>query len=272
MDDNDVTPPPSVTDDDLPTCTVQLTPPPLQPLRDALFIVVAVLCAIWDALRYWLHTAFYDPLSEEALFCAAAGLPGPEPPEKPRTITEQLLRAQMEIDCRLLNASLAATQAPAEYHTLGLPRAAISLPDLGCDPEAVGDYPPLSVEQIEELSAASSPDAWETYQQWAAGKMNDCEDMQLLPWQLQQVNMAMGLAGEAGETVEIVKKAIFHGHELDRDRLTKELGDVLFYLVSLATAAGIPFQSVVQGNVNKLDARYPAGFSSADSLTRRDSD
>ena len=47
-------------------------------------------------------------------------------------------------------------------------------------------------------------------------------------------NCAMGLAGEAGECTDIIKKHLFHDHELDREHLAKELGDVAWYLAVCA--------------------------------------
>lgn len=72
---------------------------------------------------------------------------------------------------------------------------------------------------------------------------------------------ALGLAGEAGEVVELIKKHLGHGHELDRDKLCKELGDVLWYVATLADAAGIRLEEVALKNVQKLRERYPQGFS-----------
>jgi NTP pyrophosphatase (non-canonical NTP hydrolase) len=83
-------------------------------------------------------------------------------------------------------------------------------------------------------------------------------------------NFAMGLAGEAGETVDLLKKAIFHGHPADPDKLAKELGDVLFYVTALASVSGISLESIAQGNVEKLLKRYPAGFSTEASLNRKE--
>ena len=44
------------------------------------------------------------------------------------------------------------------------------------------------------------------------------------------INSVMGLCGESGEAIDIVKKWLAQGHELDRAHLIKELGDVAWYL------------------------------------------
>ncbi|NOZ49745.1 MAG: nucleoside triphosphate pyrophosphohydrolase family protein [Chloroflexi bacterium] len=79
---------------------------------------------------------------------------------------------------------------------------------------------------------------------------------------------ALGLNGEAGEVAELIKKAFFHGHELDRDKLKKELGDVLWYLAVMADALDMPLADVAQHNIEKLARRYPEGFSSQRSRNR----
>lgn len=86
--------------------------------------------------------------------------------------------------------------------------------------------------------------------------------------QLHVAIMALGLAGEAGEVVELVKKHVGHGHALPPGKLEKELGDVLRYLSALATIAGLDLQSVAEANIAKLKARYPDGFSHEASKAR----
>ena len=81
---------------------------------------------------------------------------------------------------------------------------------------------------------------------------------------------ALGLAGEAGEVVELVKKHLYHGADLDLDKLTKELGDALWYVAALAAGAGIDLGTVAEVNIAKLRMRYPEGFSAEASEARMD--
>lgn len=83
-------------------------------------------------------------------------------------------------------------------------------------------------------------------------------------------NGALGLGGEAGEVVELVKKHRYHGHALDADAVAKELGDVLWYVAEVCTAVGLSLDEVAQRNVAKLKARYPEGFSAERSRGRDD--
>ena len=85
---------------------------------------------------------------------------------------------------------------------------------------------------------------------------------------LRFANFGMGLSGEAGETCDYLKKVVFHGHKLDRDKLCKELGDVLWYVATLATTAGLSLSEIATANVLKLQLRYPNGFDRERSMNR----
>ena len=82
------------------------------------------------------------------------------------------------------------------------------------------------------------------------------------------INAVMGLCGESGETIDIVKKHLFQGHSLDREKLQKELGDIAWYLAEAATALDVPLEEIFQGNLDKLHKRYPNGFDSQRSQNR----
>ncbi len=81
---------------------------------------------------------------------------------------------------------------------------------------------------------------------------------------------ALGIAGEAGEVADYIKKIVGHGHALDKAKLSKELGDVLWYCAALADDAGLSLADIATGNIEKLRARYPDGFSTAASIARVD--
>lgn len=86
------------------------------------------------------------------------------------------------------------------------------------------------------------------------------------------LNGVMGLAGESGECVDLVKKVLFQGHDLDRQRLAKELGDVAWYLAIAAQAIEYPLDKILQMNVDKLLERYPNGFDPERSRNRKAGD
>lgn len=86
------------------------------------------------------------------------------------------------------------------------------------------------------------------------------------------INSVMGLCGEAGEAIDIVKKWLAQGHELDKARLIAELGDVAWYLAEAATALDVPLEDILKGNIDKLARRYPDGFASDRSQIRLQGD
>ena len=82
------------------------------------------------------------------------------------------------------------------------------------------------------------------------------------------INSVMGLCGESGEAIDIVKKWFAQGHELDKEHLKKELGDIAWYLAEAATALDTTLEEILQANIEKLQKRYPEGFNKEKSLTR----
>lgn len=85
------------------------------------------------------------------------------------------------------------------------------------------------------------------------------------------VEAALGLAGESGEAVDIVKKSVFGGHPLDKEKLILELGDILWYVAEMAHGLKVPLEEIMRQNIKKLEQRYPANtFSTKDSMERRD--
>ena len=77
------------------------------------------------------------------------------------------------------------------------------------------------------------------------------------------INGVMGLCGESGEA---------QGHQLDKERMKSELGDVAWYLAETATALDVPLEQIFQANLDKLHKRYPQGFSTEGSINRASDD
>ena len=84
------------------------------------------------------------------------------------------------------------------------------------------------------------------------------------------INGVMGLCGESGEAIDIVKKWLAQGHELDKEKLAKELGDIAWYLAESATALDLNLEDVFQANIEKLKKRYPEGFDAQRSIHREE--
>ena len=82
------------------------------------------------------------------------------------------------------------------------------------------------------------------------------------------INGVMGLCGESGEAIDIVKKWLAQGHDLDKEKLAKELGDICWYLAETATALDLSLEEIMRANIEKLQKRYPEGFDAERSRNR----
>ena len=115
----------------------------------------------------------------------------------------------------------------------------------------------------ELVFAAADPLTANEYQRKAMTTLNPALSRQDV-----LLNGVMGLCGEAGECIDLVKKHLHQGHPLDSEKLAKELGDVAWYLAETAWALEIPLESILQGNLDKLRKRYPQGFDPEKSMNR----
>ncbi len=70
--------------------------------------------------------------------------------------------------------------------------------------------------------------------------------------------MALGVGGEAGEVLEIIKKGNRPGREVDVVHLKEEIGDVLWYLAVLADYYDLDLEEIAVENLEKLEKRYGA--------------
>ena len=86
----------------------------------------------------------------------------------------------------------------------------------------------------------------------------------------QLTNYCLGVAGEAGEVADIIKKAIYHGHVLSPEKIIEELGDVLFYVAAIASTLHVSLNDIAEKNIEKLLRRYPDGFSEKASRERKE--
>ncbi len=94
-------------------------------------------------------------------------------------------------------------------------------------------------------------------------RLEDCSDL---------AYAMLGLAGECGECADILKKHVFHGHDLDIDHLRRELGDVLWYVTDAAHALGCSLYDIMAINSKKINSRYPNGFDPERSIHRDTND
>jgi len=80
---------------------------------------------------------------------------------------------------------------------------------------------------------------------------------------------ALGVAGEAGEVADLIKKWLGHGRSRDIPDLVGELGDVLWYIAAIADRCGVTLEEVALYNVKKLRTKYPNGFNHHDANAPR---
>lgn len=105
------------------------------------------------------------------------------------------------------------------------------------------------------------------YQTLSERTMN-IDPCKLSNYDIRILNCALGLVGEAGEIADAIKKVAFHGHGFDTDRISEEIGDLMWYVSSLCSLIGVNLGDVIRANVEKLRRRYPAGFNKKDSINR----
>lgn len=86
----------------------------------------------------------------------------------------------------------------------------------------------------------------------------------------QLIHASLGLSGEVGETVDIIKKHIIFDKPLDEEKLKNELGDVFYYLNIFLTVLNCSFEDIMETNAIKLRKRFPDGFSEKAALERKD--
>lgn len=77
--------------------------------------------------------------------------------------------------------------------------------------------------------------------------------------EMQFFDYTLGLVGEAGEVADSIKKTIFHGTDRT-DKTKEEVGDLMWYISSLCNLYGWKLSDILDGNITKLEKRYPDGF------------
>lgn len=83
-------------------------------------------------------------------------------------------------------------------------------------------------------------------------------------------HMAMGVASEAGELLDAIKRWTIYGKPLDRANVVEELGDIEFYMEHLRNLLGISRDETLIANMEKLNVRYADGYSDKAAIERAD--
>lgn len=94
-------------------------------------------------------------------------------------------------------------------------------------------------------------------------------DLEQNPAACHLLHMAVGVSGEAGELLDVVKKAVIYQKPLDRENVVEELGDLRFYMAGLMNALGISEQELLYATNKKLAKRYASGSYSNEQAQER---
>lgn len=70
------------------------------------------------------------------------------------------------------------------------------------------------------------------------------------------LHMTVGVAGEAGELLDAIKKTVIYNKEIDRENVIEELGDLEFYMEGVRQNLGITREETIAHNIAKLGVRY----------------
>lgn len=92
----------------------------------------------------------------------------------------------------------------------------------------------------------------------------------LTPEKMHILHMAIGIAGEAGELIDTIKKSTIYEKELDLENVIEELGDLEFYMQGLRYALGIHRVTTIEANKKKLYKRYAGQYSDKAAQERAD--
>lgn len=112
------------------------------------------------------------------------------------------------------------------------------------------------------------------YKKWAISKDRSYEELsnrlKADNSQLRLLHSVLGLSGETGELTDAVKKSIYYNKPLDVVNVKEELGDILWYISLCLEHIGSSFEEIMQINHDKLEKRYPGGFTETLAIERRD--
>ncbi len=113
------------------------------------------------------------------------------------------------------------------------------------------------------------------YQSWALTKnVKDyapvTKRLQVTDDLINTLHAAMGVSGEAGELMDAVKKAVLYGKPLDTENVIEELGDLCWYMNLMMETVGTTWEEVMVRNYQKLEKRYPSGFTEKAAQERAD--
>lgn len=85
---------------------------------------------------------------------------------------------------------------------------------------------------------------------------------------LTELHMLMGMATEVGELIDVFKKNLAYGKDIDWVNVGEEVADIQWYIVNFCNGAKIDLEKELSKNIDKLKARFPDNFSAEKALNR----
>jgi NTP pyrophosphatase (non-canonical NTP hydrolase) len=86
--------------------------------------------------------------------------------------------------------------------------------------------------------------------------------------QMDNFHMLMGMMTEVGELVDVFKKNMAYGKEIDWVNVREELGDLMWYVSEFCNINGFYLEDILENNIEKLRTRYPEKFDSDKAINR----
>ena len=77
-----------------------------------------------------------------------------------------------------------------------------------------------------------------------------------------------GIATEGGELLDHLKSVMFYGKSLNKINIYEEFGDIFYFIALICKLYGWQFSNIMKDNIEKVQKRYPNGFSEDDALDR----
>lgn len=108
------------------------------------------------------------------------------------------------------------------------------------------------------------------YRQFTNHLFKPGRDIDTPPETAELLHAAVGVSTEAGELLDAVKKYWAYNKELDKENVLEECGDLLFYIEQALEAIGCTTSEARQHNYEKLNKRYPNGYSNEAAQDRAD--
>ena len=90
----------------------------------------------------------------------------------------------------------------------------------------------------------------------------------ITPNMIEVLHGVIGMVTESGEAMDMIKKHVYYGKELDLVNLHEEIGDLMWYVALICSACNFDLSDIMEKNIEKLRARYGEKFSEERAINR----